>query len=788
MLGRIGERRLVDNQKAGQIRIFNPQAERERGRENEDMGGMSAIIAEFLAESVENLDIMDQDLVALEKDPSNSEYIERIFRTIHTIKGTCGFLAFSKLEAVTHSAETVLALVRDGSLDLTPEITTTLLKAIDSVREILAHIEKDETEGDGDYTAIQQELDAVGRVAAKGKKKTDDEKSDGELKKKAGTTPAIPAPELTEPVTVESVKRDLGAKNNGNDGDNHITPSVGESSLRVDVTVLDLLMNLVGELVLARNQISQNLGTDSDASLATASQQLDSITGELQEAVMRARMQPISSILTKLPRFVRDLAVASGKDVEIELHGQETDLDKSVLEAIKTSLLHLVRNAVDHGIEKPEDREAAGKPAKGRVVLRAAHEGGTVAIEVRDDGKGLETERILERAVAAGLVQPEDAPQLSRSEIEQFVFRPGFSTAREVTNVSGRGVGLDVVRTNMESIGGAIEMQSEAGRSTTFKIKIPLTLAIVSVILVRLGNQRFAIPQASVVELVRLGRDEDDLGIEHLHGVPVYRLRGRLLPLVSLSEQLGLDADDDGCIENIVVLQGDDRQFGLLVDSIDDSQEIVVKPLGARLAGLPFAGATILGDGSITLILDVFRIGLAAGVVSDARVHALTVETAVTTAPSPGLNRVLLIQGSDDERQALDLSRVSRLETINRSRIERVGDNMVIQYRGEILQVIDLEHALPERRNNRRSETPQPADDAPVVICTIDGRSCGLLVHRILDIVDANFADATAGSREGILACAVIDGRVNEIIDLPTVVTRTDPAFFERNSGDEEQT
>ncbi|MEE4273973.1 MAG: chemotaxis protein CheW [Thermoanaerobaculales bacterium] len=749
------------------------------------MGGMSAIIAEFLAESVENLDIMDQDLVALEKDPSNSEVIERIFRTIHTIKGTCGFLAFSKLEAVTHSAETVLAALRDGNLKLTPEITTTLLKAVDSVREILAHIEKDETEGDGDYSAIQQELDAIGAGSGDGKKKAGESGEQADLSSPATTPQTGVVSDLPKAVTAESAMRDLGSKrDDGGDNDDHATLTVGDNSLRVDVAVLDVLMNLVGELVLARNQIGQNLPSESDPGLAAASQRLDSITGDLQEAVMRARMQPISSILTKVPRFVRDLAVASGKQVEIELQGQETDLDKSVLEAIKTSLLHLVRNAVDHGIETPEERRAAGKPEQARVVVKAAHEGGAVVIEVRDDGKGLDTERILNRAMEADLVQADDAPGLSPSDIEQFIFRPGFSTAREVTNVSGRGVGLDVVRANVESIGGSIEMQSEPGRSTTFRIKIPLTLAIVSVILVRAGGQRFAIPQASVVELVRLGHGETDLGIEDLHGVPVYRLRGRLLPLVSLEDELGLGVSGQEAKESIVVLQGDERQFGLLVDSIDDSQEIVVKPLGHRLAGLPFAGATILGDGSITLILDVFRVGLSAGVVSDARVHALTLESDLTSAPAPGLERVLLIQGSDDERLALDLSRVSRLETIDRSRIERVGNSTVVQYRGEILKLIDLEKALPERRTSRRTDPPEPTSEAPVVICTMRGKACGLLVHRILDIVDADVSEATAGSRAGIKACAVIDGRVNEVIDLAEVVRRSEPGFLERADGD----
>ncbi len=752
------------------------------------MGGMSAIIAEFLAESVENLDSMDQDLVALEKDPSSTEVIERIFRTIHTIKGTCGFLAFSKLEAVTHSAETVLAHLRDGHLELTPEITTTLLRAVDSVREILAHIEKDGGEGDGVYSDVEQELDAIDRsvqdtekmkaAAKKDSPAVDDVRAEPE-------TPPAPAKELAEEVTPETAKRDLD-KVSPPTKEEAAPPTVGESSLRVDISVLDLLMNLVGELVLARNQISQNLSVDSPPALISASQRLDSITGDLQEAVMRARMQPISAILSTLPRFVRDLSVASGKEIEIDIQGQETDLDKSVIEAIKTSLLHLVRNAVDHGIETPEQREKSGKPRAGQISLRAAHEGGNVAIEVRDDGNGLDPERIRERALAAGLVRPDEAEGLSQNQIEQFVFRPGFSTARKVTNVSGRGVGLDVVRSNVESIGGAVEMQSEPHRSTTFKIKIPLTLAIVSVILVRSQGRRFAVPQASVVELVRLGRGDEELGIEHLHGVPVYRLRGRLLPLVTLSEQLGLSSGGIDREECIIVLQGDNHQFGLLVDSIDDSQEIVVKPLGRRLGGLPYAGATILGDGSITLILDVFRIGLAAGVVSDARVRALTADpTVVEAAPATGLHRVLMLQGADDERMALDLSRVSRLESLDRSRLESVGGNLVVQYRGEILPMIDLQRALPERRTSRRSEPSDPVNDASVVICTIDGRSCGLLVHKILDIVDADLSDSTSGSREGVQACSVIDGRINEIIDLAAVIRLVDPSFFTKGESGE---
>jgi len=747
------------------------------------MGGMSAIIAEFLAESIENLDSMDQDLVALEKDPSSTEVIERVFRTIHTIKGTCGFLAFSKLEAVTHSTESVLAHIRDGQLELTPEITTTLLGAVDSVREILAQIEQHGGEGDGDYSRIERDLEAIDLGVQKRKKKpraAAKKRSSAPVKPASDPAAGKTAPQPARVVTPETAKRDLD-RNDEKSPEDPVHSALGESSLRVDISVLDLLMNLVGELVLARNQISQNLNTDSNAALTSASQRLDSITGELQEAVMRARMQPISSILSTLPRFVRDLAVTSGKQIEIDIQGQDTDLDKSVLEAIKTSLLHLVRNAIDHGLETPEDRGKAGKPEVGRISLRATHEGGSVVIEVGDDGRGLDSERIVERALSAGLVTPEEIVDLSRAQIEQFVFRPGFSTAREVTNVSGRGVGLDVVRANMESIGGAIEMHSEPLQSTTFRIKIPLTLAIVSVILVRSGGRRFALPQAAVAELVRLGRSDKELGIEKLHGVPVYRLRGRLLPLVTLSEQLGLDGT--GGEQSIIVLQGDNRQFGLLVDSIDDSQEIVVKPLGPRLAGLPFAGATILGDGSITLILDVLRIGLAAGMVSDERVRALMADPMTPTIPAAGLKRVLLLQGADDERMALDLTRVSRLEALDPGSIERVGDNLVVQYRGTILPVIDLQRALPERRTSRRNQTPTESDGTSVVICTVEDRSCGLLVHRILDIVDADLSKLTAGSRKGVEACCVIDGRVNEILDLAAVILLADPEFLTRGEA-----
>jgi len=762
------------------------------------MGGMDDIVAEFLAESVENLDQLDKDLVTLEKNPSDREIFAQIFRTIHTIKGTCGFLAFGTLESVTHVGESLLSRLREGSLDLRPEITTDLLALIDAVRAILANIDATGQEGDEGYADLIERLKSHGegtestagipepgtstppsRTKARVRKKSATTSGKGaRAKKKASDKkPARKQAEPTpEPTTADEDADELELTS---------TPTSAETSIRVDVRVLDHLMNLVGELVLSRNQLVQNVAGSTDSRLTSSSQRLDAITGELQEAVMRTRMQPISSIWKKLPRFTRDLSLKFGKQVEIEMEGEETDLDKSVIEAIKGSLLHLVRNAVDHGIEDPDAREKKGKPRAGTLRLRAHHEGGTVVIEVHDDGGGLDRDRILARAVENGLVTETESVSLSRNEIESFIFHPGFSTASKVTNISGRGVGLDVVRTNVERMGGSVELQSEPGESTTFRVKIPLTLAIVSVLLVAADEHRIAIPQASVVELIRLDDAASGLGIEDLNGVPVFRLRGNLLPLVFLNHELGIRKDgEDRPGANIVVLQGDDRQFGLVVDAIEDSQEIVVKPLGRLLSAVPFAGATILGNGQIALILDVFRLGLAAGVVSEARAHTVAAQVSAAVKTRKSRTRLVCIHGTDDERLAIEFDAVDRLENIPRSSIERVGNQQVIQYGDEILQLVELQRTLPERRKEARS-SPGRADGAtvPVVVCTVDGQRIGLIVHMIADIVEEELKARRPGSRDGIRGCAVIQDRVTEILDLEAVVRLADPEFFDRETG-----
>jgi two-component system chemotaxis sensor kinase CheA len=761
------------------------------------MSGMDAIIAEFLAESVENLDQLDQDLVSLEKNPSDREVHGRIFRTVHTIKGTCGFLAFGTLESVTHVGESLLGRLRDGEIELTPEITTDLLAMIDAVRAILAKIDATGAEGDEDYSALVARLQSHDQpaggnnpnpksAAKKPAKKAAKPKSNGKTaskpakaKKKLVTKQAPRSTPKKEPPP-EDVAGD--PEDGHEDLELTTAAAAAETNIRVDVRVLDHLMNLVGELVLARNQLVQHLATSPDSHLASSSQRLDSITSELQEAVMRTRMQPISSIWRKLPRFTRDLALKFGKEVEIEMEGEDTDLDKSVIEAIKGSLLHLVRNSVDHGIEAPDVREANGKPRAGKLRLRAHHEGGFVVIEVRDDGGGLSNEHIIERAIKAGLVAEEESADLSQAAIEALIFQPGFSTASKVTNISGRGIGLDVVRTNVESLGGSIELQSEAGQSTTFRVKIPLTLAIVSVLLVRADDHRIAIPQASVVELIRLQGDGEETPIEDLGGVPVYRLRGKLLPLVFLDRELGVREEASTSTKgNIVVLQGDDRQFGLVVAGVEDSQEIVVKPLGRLLSGLPFAGATILGDGQIALILDVFRLGLAAGVVSESRAHTAAAQISRAVRARAKTERLVCLHGEDDERLAVDFDQVNRLEYFPRASLERVGNQLVVQYGDEILQLIELQKTLPERRKEARNPTARLQDETvPVIVCTVNGRRVGLVAHRIADIIDEDLKARRAGTRDGVKGCAVIRDRVTEILDLESLIQLADPAFFER--------
>lgn len=757
---------------------------------------LDSVIKEFLVESYENLDQLDRDLVALEKDPSNRDRLGSIFRTIHTIKGTCGFFGFGKLESVAHVGENLLSLLRDGVLILNPERTSALLALVDAVRAMLAAIETTGNDGDCDYPELIEKLTSL--------QETEDH-GDGQGAVRGPATPAV-EPEPAPPQTLGEAliqqgkvapEHVLHAIQSQVEGDpmrlgeilvergvvqvqdvreavqslqehKNTTAAVAETSIRVDVGLLDKLMNLVGELVLARNQILQFNATQKDATFLSTSQRLNLITTELQEGVMKTRMQPIGNVWNRFPRVVRDLAVTCGKEVRLEMEGKETELDKTIVEAIKDPLTHIVRNSVDHGIEKPEVRAAKGKPAAGTLLLRAFHEGGQVNIEIIDDGAGVNVERVKAKALERGLISREQAARMSDREATHLLFMPGFSTAEKVTNVSGRGVGMDVVKTNIEKIGGTVDLQSKAGLGTTIKIKIPLTLAIIPALIVTSDGNRYAIPQVSLLELVRLEREQALKGIENIHGAPVYRLRGKLLPLVYLSAALdskGIGRPPVGDAVNIVVLQADDRQFGLVVEGINDTEEIVVKPLGKSLKNIPvFAGSTIMGDGKVALILDVLGIAQRSGVVSEVRDRALAERGGSEDENESRSQNLLLLGMGKDRRTAIPLSMVARLEEIPYSDVEWADNQEVVQYRGQILPLIRLSNVLGTE------STADPAGTMQVVVYSNRGQSVGLVVDRILDIVETSLEVHRETRREGVVASAVIQDRVTDLLDIHGII------------------
>jgi two-component system, chemotaxis family, sensor kinase CheA len=751
---------------------------------------LQEIIREFLIESHENLDQLDQDLVVLERDPSRHEVFDNIFRTMHTLKGSCAVLGYSKLESIAHTGESLLDYLRNGQLRVSTDITSALLATADAVRNTLRNIEQHGAEGDEDYSDLIARLKCL---------------------QVAGGAPAMP-PLATEerPLydrlgEMESITKSVKLFVSGSaeerrasleppaaDGENtHTLPesAVSESTIRVDVELLDKLITLVGEMVLARNQILQFAAQEEDSAFLATVQRLNLITSELQEAAMKTRMQPIGNIWSRFPRVVRDLSVACGKKIRLDMDGRKTELDKSILEAIRAPLMHLVRNAVDHGIELPKTRVAAGKPPQGCLSLRAFHEGGNVNIEISDDGAGIDPERVKRRAVERKLISTHEADRMSPAEIVDLIFLPGFSTAEKVTNVSGRGVGMDVARSNLEKVSGTIEVESKPGEGATFKIKIPLTLAIIPALVVTCRRDCYAIPQVSLLELVRLDVGQTGRGIELVHGAPIYRLRGNLLPLVFLDQVLQGNGNATSPSErpgngivNIVVLQADDRMFGLVVEGINDTEEIVVKPLGKRLKGVTcFAGAAIRGDGRVALILDVPGLARHTKVVSEAKDR-----TAVhrSNGQETGEKKdALLVFGVKGNRMAIPLSIVARLEEFDQSSIEQVGSQEVVQYRGAIMPLIRLSSALEERRSRPRERKlhDQTAAGATiqVVVYSEDGHSVGFVVDQIFDIVEETLKTQQRATRRGVLGTAVLQGRVTELVDVRGVIRMAAPQFFQ---------
>ncbi len=784
------------------------------------MGENEEFVQEFLVECDENLDQLDQDLIALEQNPRDPQRLASIFRSIHTIKGTSGFFGFSRLGAIAHVGENLLSRLRDGELILDAETATVLLDLMDAIREILRSIEKEMSEGGGDYREL---CVRISDLAERPSQEVPLAATGGLSEDRPSAAPAAdfePAPHSPPPaeegaavaadpaadstigidvppesLAEESTTIALAAEERGGES-NCETPTAGsleiqtdiadnqqpeentavalpseerpaseprtaaaEGSIRVDVGLLDKLMNLVGELVLARNQIRPFGEGTSDRIFANATQQLDLITSELQEGVMQTRMQPIRNILLRFPRVVRDLAMASGKQAKLEMQGQDTELDRTLIEAIKDPLTHLVRNAVDHGIELPEIRTANGKPACGQIVLRAFHEGGLVNIELSDDGAGIDPERIRVKALERDLISRDQARAMNDQQLIQLIFLPGLSTAQKVTDVSGRGVGMDVVKTNIDKIGGTMDIESRLGQGTLLRIKIPLTLAIIPALMVCSGGQQFAIPQVSLREILTFTK-ETRRRIDRIQETAVYRLRGELLPLVELNRVLNLDGCTWDTVDrqfNVLVLQAEGQRFGLVVDSVLTAEEIVVKPLHKALSRLPvFSGATILGSGRISMILDVAGLGQNVGVVNTD--HAITTETEDTSNADNPFSEYLACELAGGRRVAVPLLDIERLEEFPLSSVETTCDRPVLRYRGQVMPLLQLE---PERLSTSIANGLMQ-----IVVHRAGNKHVGLVVQRILDISPAEQALDVSQRRAGICGCTVIQQRVTDVVDI----------------------
>ncbi|GGN79117.1 ATPase [Actinoplanes lobatus] len=772
----------------------------------EDLG---EIVGEFLMESHENLDQIDRDLVSLEQEPDSRDLISRIFRAIHTIKGTSGFLAFSRLEKLAHAGESLLSRLRDGVQPVTPETITVLLVCIDGVRSILASIEENGTEAEVDIDSMIVKIQAQMNAPSDGAPAAAPTAASAAPAAEAPVsveqeTPTAPRP-VPDPVAeqrqplgqilvdagaaqatdvssalqqqIEGDERRLGTilLEEGKAQPAAVSEalqsqapkrSIADSAIRVDVDLLDTLMNMVGELVLARNQLVRGVMETGDSGLVRSAQRLGMITSELQEGIMKTRMQPIEHIWSKLPRVIRDLSNSMGKQVALVMEGKETELDRSLLEAVKDPLTHLVRNAVDHGIEDPERRIAAGKGPEGTLTLRAYHEGGHVAVEVADDGAGLDVDRIAEKAVQKGLLRPEQIPNMDKRDIMAMVFQPGFSTAAKVTNVSGRGVGMDVVKTNIENIGGAVSVDSTAGEGTVWRLTIPLTLAIIQALTVDCGDQRYVVPQVAVLELVFI--DGNNTKVEYASGAPVYRLRGKLLPLVRLDRALGLEVGGDQGVY-IMVLQADGRRFGLVVDRVLNTEEVVVKALNTRFKDIGlYAGATILGDGKVGLILDVSSLARRSHLAVDSERESVAEKRGQAAV---GTER-LLVTAVGERRVAIPLDTVTRLEEFPRDRIEHAGSREVVQYRGQILPLVRLSHLLGAYGEELEGDT------VSVVVYSEGGKSVALVVDRIVDIAENSTTARRDAEEDGLVGTAVIQQRVTELLDVRRAILAADPNFY----------
>jgi len=755
---------------------------------------MDDLLREFLTETNESLDTVDNQLVRFEQDPNNARILDNIFRLVHTMKGTCGFLGLPRLEALAHAGETLMGKFRDG-MPVTAEAVTLILSSIDRIKEILAGLEATEAEPAGDdqdlivklQEMVERGMAAMSAAPVPGKPAIEQgtlvpqilerplrpgEVSPDELERAfretaIETVPPRAAVAPPPPVTAAAPAADKraglpkqpkpAAAKSVVEADVPEADKVANQSIRVNVDTLEHLMTMVSELVLTRNQLLEISRRNEDTEFKVPLQRLSNVTAELQEGVMKTRMQPIGNAWQKLPRIVRDLSGELHKQIELEMHGADTELDRQVLDLIKDPLTHMVRNSADHGLETPAERLAAGKPEQGTIRLSAYHEGGHIIICIADNGRGLNTERIKAKAVSNGLVSEADLEKMTEAQIHKFIFAPGFSTAAAVTSVSGRGVGMDVVRTNIDQIGGTIDVKSVAGEGSSVTIKIPLTLAIVSALIVEAAGDRFAIPQLAVVELVR-ARANSEHRIERIKDTAVLRLRNKLLPLMHLKKLLKIDDGSSSDPENgfIVVTQVGSQTFGIVVDGVFHTEEIVVKPMSTKLRHIEmFSGNTILGDGAVIMIIDPNGIAKALGAAGSASHEIADENAAMRASAAEQLTSLLVFRAGSTQPKAVPLGLVTRLEEIACDKIELSNGRYMVQYRDQLMPLVQM-----------AGVSVRTSGAQPILVFADDRRSMGLVVDEIIDIVEEKLNIEVAGSQEGILGSAVIKGQATEVIDV----------------------
>lgn len=741
------------------------------------MDNNDQILDEFLLEAGEIFDQLDLDFVQLEQTPEDKKLIGNIFRAMHTLKGSSGFFSFHRLEKVAHAGESLLSKLRDGVFTLNEEMTDVLLEASDRLRDIVDGVQKHRCEQAGDDSALMQNLKfltdgGVGIVKAVASPSTASalaashavEETIDTLPAMAETILEVAAKDLEQEMTEIVKDASIEAAVNEAESSKELAAPV-----KVSVELLDKLMNLVSEMVLARNRLLSFARTSGDLAFNNTVRRIDTVTLELQERMMKTRMQPISQVWSKFPRLVRDIAQDCGKKVELVQIGAETELDRTLLEGIRDPLVHIIRNSVDHGVEQPAERLAKGKPELGTVKLRAFHENGMVVIEIADDGAGINIPLVKQKAIQLGLVTTERAEKLTERELIDFIYLPGFSTKAEVTNLSGRGVGMDVVRTNIHEIGGTVDITTSP-QGTRLRLSIPLTLAIMPAVFVRSKQYSYAIPQLNVIEMLHYEPREGIPGVENFYGVPVFRLRDKLIPLVFLNYELTVDdvmPPTDQAL-NIVIVQAAGIRFGLVVDEVLYMQEVVVKSVGPLLKGTPvYSGSTILGDGRVALIFDINAIAVRSGIIAKLADNQFEQDISSVLGANNDSQQMLLFDLLGLERMVIPLETVDRLEMISASRIDRRGNEAIVLYGNKIMRLISLAHYV----EGATQKSLYGDETVPVIVHYHRGQPIGFIVKKVHNIVNVpTQVVMVSPPQRGIMGSVIVNDSVMSILNVQEVL------------------